>query len=512
MKRIGSIVLAIALSLSMLAGCGGGGGGGSQSSSQALKVGVKSVNQSLDPHYSYGTDCFGTMQVYDTLVTMNETDGFNPCLAERWDISEDGTEYTFYIKKGVKFHNGDELKASDVVFSLERGKASPYVSSVYTMVDTIEEVDEYTVKVVLTEPFVPFLAGISIVYGSIVSQKVVEQYGEEYGKTAESVVGTGPYCVNEWTPGQSLSFKAFEDYHGGAAAVKDVDVKLMSDETTAVVALQTGEIDLFDNVPNINLDSLKQDKNLTVEEFPGMSYVYAVINQEREPFTDDNFKKALACGIDRERFVLFGAEGHGEPCVCPATEGFAGYPAGVEWYEYDLEKAQQYLADSTYDPSRVIEIKAASNTVNQKLATTLQEELTRIGIQSKVLLVERSAMLDDVYGKAEYDISIQNYGIVSKDMDFLFCHLHSSMMGLSGNAALYNNPEMDEYLEKGRSELDPEKRKEHYRGAVELFIEDVVHIPFYYPNINRVYNNRIRMKSTNPNYDMVFLNQVEWNS
>ena len=164
-------------------------------------------------------------------MTALKSDGtIEPRLAESWTIEDGGLTYIFHLKQGVKFHNGEELKASDVVFSYNYAKESPFTASFGALFESVEAVDEYTVKVTLASPFAPFLSNVA---GAMIhSEKAVNDGGDNYGLNP---VGTGPFKFVSYELGQRVTFERFEEYHQGPAALKTIVYKIVADTNTALV-------------------------------------------------------------------------------------------------------------------------------------------------------------------------------------------------------------------------------------------------------------------------------------
>jgi len=198
----------------------------------------------LDPQY---TDVVGGLRIItntnESLVKYNEdTMEYLPWAAEKWEVSDDGMEYIFYLYKGNKFHNGSELTADDVIFTFDRAMNSPYTMNYLSCVKGVKVVDNYTVKIEMKYAYSPFLNLVSIPNLAIVSREAVESSADKYGRNP---IGTGPYKFVEWANGNYIQLEAYEDYHLGSAPIKNIKVKFIEDQTTAVIALQKGELDVF---------------------------------------------------------------------------------------------------------------------------------------------------------------------------------------------------------------------------------------------------------------------------
>jgi len=242
----------------MRTGCSGGGNNAPAASNesgansdQTAETAVKdSVNFSinaepstLDPQKGNDLLTFAVhSQIFDTLVRENADGSLVPGLAEKWTISEDGKEIVFTLRNDVKFHNGDLMTADDVVYSLNRAITSTFTKRITGSMDKAEKIDDSTVKLVLKYSYGPILDCIATTNVGIVPQKAVEANEEGF---ARNPVGTGPFKFKEWNNGEKIVFESFKDYYRGEASIKNLTFKIISDKTSAAVALENGEVDVL---------------------------------------------------------------------------------------------------------------------------------------------------------------------------------------------------------------------------------------------------------------------------
>lgn len=453
-----------------------------------LVIGSKSALDVADPHYSYRSEYLD--QIYDPLLRINANNELVPCLAERWEISEDGLEYTFNLKEGVKFHNGYDFTAKDVKFSFERAAASPYVGMVYTMMDRIEIIDDYTVKLILKYPYSPFLSSIGSSMGAVISEQYVNEVGEEFGKTIETAIGTGPYVLTEWEIGSTVKMQSFENYHKGPAPIKNLEYNIFMEDSMAVIGLETGEIDIYFNIPAIDINNIKSNKSLKFDENSSTKYYYLAMNHSNELFSNEKVRKAIAYAVDRESAFIIASEGNGELANNPISPRFKGMPDDVpDWYENNPEEAKRLLAEAGYPDGLDICIKVPGY---EKIAQVVQESLSQIGINVEIQLQEVSTFVTEVCVNGDYDMSIFEFGALVPDADTLYLHFHENSYGVGGNYSRYIDSEMNELLDQGRKELDTQKREEIYSKVINKFKNEVIQIPLYYPNVNIAYNKDLK--------------------
>lgn len=243
MKKKFWLLVAMVLSVLFLVACGGdpdkksdsGAAGGKR---DTLVIGMGADAKSLDPHASNDNPSSNVrVQIYDRLMDLDDNGVPQPMLAESWERPDD-TTIIFHLRKGVKFHNGDEMKASDVKFSLERALKSPEVSHILDGVKGVEVLDDYTVKVTTEKPMAAILNNLSHTTIAILSEKATTEAGDSFG---QNPVGTGPYKFVSWQSGDRVTLEAFPDYWQGEAPVKNVVFRNIVEETNRTIGLETGE-------------------------------------------------------------------------------------------------------------------------------------------------------------------------------------------------------------------------------------------------------------------------------
>ena len=278
---------------------------------------------SMDPHQGKETPSVQvTNNIFDTLTIVNpETNEVEPQIAESWEQTDDKT-YVFKIRQGIKFHDGSDLTAEDVKFSLERAINSAAVSYVVDFIDTIEVNDEYTVTITTDAPYAPTLRNLAVPFAAIVPKAVVEA-DEEGFKT--NPVGSGPYKFVEWKQGDSVKLEAFDDYYAGAPATKYLQMKVIPEAAQRTIALETGEIDLAYDIIANDKDKVADNADLQLLETPSLSCYYVTMNMKQKPFDDIRVREAINLAIDRQLLVdtiINGAGQVADAIIAPAVFGF----------------------------------------------------------------------------------------------------------------------------------------------------------------------------------------------
>ena len=522
MKKKLLFLLFALLMVALVAGCGSKPAAPAEPAEPAapaadkeMVVGIPKITDSFNFYNTAnGFESISMTQVYDTLVVKDSTGSTVPSLAEKFEISADGKTYTFNLKKGVMFSNGTEFKASDAKYSIDQAMASSWTSWCYATVKDCQIVDDYTIKLNMKTPNVGFLEYLAnYYYSAMLSEAAVKQFGAEYGKTVESTVGTGPYILKEWKAGESLSYDANPNYFKGAPAIQKVKLKTITDVNAAIIAMQTGEINAyFNDIPGINYDAVSKAEKLTMVTFPSTIFFETIMNCKTGPFADVKLRQAVAYAVDRSQMLIVGAEGHGAVADYPGNrQGVTvGDPALKDtWYPVDLAKATQLVKDAGM-AGKTITIKTYATDPYPKLATILQDALTKIGLKAEVQQMERAAFIDEALTKGNFEIGICRWAAGTKDMDeIMFGSLATASIGSAGNWSWYSNPAMDDLLIKAEATPDQEARKQLYASAIKIYDTDVPQIPLYYPDGSRAYSKDLTVDKGNVEYDRIF--DYSWN-
>ncbi len=493
-------VLAVLLALSMaLAGCGGGGQGETSGSGSGDQGGASS-NIDHDRQVVYGgasmivnfnvkyitsaNDIAAADQVYDTLVRKINGE-FVGYLAKDWEISEDGLDYTFHLQEDATFSNGDPITAEDVKFSYEfiRDECSQW-AWVHENLDNVEVVDEHTVILHYTTPDASLLSNLcNTQYGGVFSKKAYEQYGEDYGTSVDTIVASGPYVVTDWEENVSVTMEARDDYYGDEVDLKHLKYVAIADMNAAVVALQTGELDLYFNpLTGVALDTVRAADNVTVSEALTCRNESIYMNCSTGIFTDVRMRQAVAYAINKEEALEVCGSGMGQVVIYPCDLGdrVTANPDYVPetTYEYNVEKAKA-LVEECGNVGATVTIKSYNTEPFATMSVWLQGALSAIGLNAQVETMERSAFLDQL---SRNEVEICPFSWSNTSFDFgaaVGVYMNSANRPTSGNYSQYVNPEADELVALGNSTNDEEQRKEYYRQLMDLFMEEVPAVAMY---------------------------------
>lgn len=435
---------------------------------------------SLDPHQGKETVAVQfTDQIFDTLTVVNaETGELEPLIAESWEQTSE-TSYVFNIRKGIKFHDGSDLTAEDVKFSLDRAIASPAVSYIVDFIDTVTVIDEYTVEITLDAPYAPTLRNLSVPFSAIVPKAVVEKDEAAFIKNP---IGSGPYKFVEWKQGDSATLEAFDGYWKGAPATKNLIMRVIPEAAQRTIALETGEVDLsYDILPN-DLSRINENSDLKLYEAPSLTAFYISMNMNKGPFNDAKVREAINIAIDRQLIIDTIAYGSGQAAdsiLAPAVYGY--FSPGA--YEYNPEKAKQLLAEAGYPDGFETSIWVNDNQTRVEVCQAIQAMLQEVGIKASVEVMEFGSFISET-SAGNHDMAYFGWVTSTTDADYTYYSLeHSSQQGAAGNRTFLNDPEVDALIEKGRTSTDESVRLQAYEELAIKLKEINNNAPVYYTTI-----------------------------
>jgi peptide/nickel transport system substrate-binding protein len=444
-----------------------------------LRVGVQGDPAELDPALVV-LDAASLIidQVYEGLAHEDPALVPKPRLAESWEISDDGLTYTFALRQGVTFHNGREMTADDVLYSIQRvmnpDNASPwkeYTSSI----DTIEAPDASTVVITLKNPDASFLAALCRRGLSVVPQEEVEANGD----LKQVMVGTGPFKFVDYVPNSVVSLEKNKDYWlEGRPYLDGVEFMIIPDDTARTTALVSDTVDMIEAVPHRDILTLQDADGLKLTGDQATNLRWIVFNVRNEPLNNKELRQVIASGIQRQPIIDTAVFGFGTPLhgVYP-SDYWAGFEGNAP--EGDPEGAAAAISEialpENFRPGILTwgEYDFLSST-----SIVVQEQLNQIGIDSEIEPEENATYLDR-YFSGDFDIAVMGAGGYIDPHDFL-----GQSLGTGGvtNAAGYSSEEMDELLRQGIIEQEQDARKAIYQQIQELIIEDVPWIMLYTSN------------------------------
>ena len=484
-KKLLALFLALVMVGAVLPGCGDGskdpgGQGNNGKTGEPVKGGeitvgiAQDLDDSLDPHQTVAA---GTREVlfniFEGLVKPNSDGEMIPAVAEKYTLSEDGTTYTFTLREGVKFHNGQTVTAEDVVYSINRcaavpeGQEKPLVAA-FSAVKSVEALDEKTVAVTIAQRDLEF---ISYMTAAIIPA--------DYENQDTAPVGTGPFRFVSRTPQQDFVMERFEDYWGAPAWLDKVTYKICENADALVMNLNGGSIDLCAHLTSAQASQLNQ--NFQVLEGT-MNLVQAIyLNNQPTPFDNQLVRQALCYAIDRQGIMDMVADGHGTAVGSSIYPAFTKYflPELVDKYPHSVEKAKELLAQAGYPDGFDMTISVPNNyQPHMDTAEVVAEQLREAGINVTIQPVEWSTWLDTIYNGRQFQATV--VGVDAANMTAR-AMLERFTSDYGKNFINYNNPAYDALFQKAINAQDEAEQTDLYKQmetmladtAANVYIQDL---------------------------------------
>ncbi len=353
-----------------------------------LKIANTANITTWDPVMSFSTEAAYTANVYEQLLRINPPGSeqkYTPLLAESWESSADGLTWTFHLRKGVKFHDGQPMNADAVKKSIEAAKDHGGASFIWAPLKSVDVVDENTVKFTLSYAAPMDLIASSLYAAWIVSPKALDAVAADSKYFEQGVDGgTGPYTIESYTPDQEIVFTKFADYWGGWTGTHydKVLVSIVPEATTQQQMLEGGQVDLVSRIPTENLDSFKSNPDYTVREEPSFYNYVGFFNTLHKPLDDVKVRQALSYAIPYADIIKIGAQGLGTQSRGPVPAGVFPWSKDVNQYTYDLNKAKELLAAAGH-PNGGFSINltyAAENDNEAAFAPLIKDSFKQIGV------------------------------------------------------------------------------------------------------------------------------------
>ena len=521
MKKKISLMLAAALTAGLaLTGCGGSktsdttdntAGAENESTAEVKGVDVDTTGylvaalnadiQTADVQKT-SKDYEVPFNIFDRLVDVEVgTDGNSkivPSLAESWDISDDGLEYTFHLRQGVKFHNGNDFTAEDVAYTFHRmltvegGVNTEFIDQIKgadellagetDTLEGVEVVDDYTIKVTLKEPFAGFLASISSPGVSIYDSEATEAAGDQFGMDPAVTVGTGPFEFSSWSFNNQLVLTRNEDYWKGASGLPGVVIKIIPDTETQSMMFESGELDILDlDYAADSVDRFTETYPDQIVQGPRVGIVYFTMNFNKEPFQDVRVRKAVQMSIDRQAILdaLYGGRGQVEQGIFP--HGLIGFNPDQEEIKYDPEAAKALLAEAGYADGFDMEIAAdssASDTMTMALEI-VSDQLAEVGIRAEIKNYDESTWLE-TRKSGELGSFMSTWSADYNDPDNIIYTFFGNEEKTRIRSINYPDTEVMERVAKARTIVNEDERLAEYKALEEKIIhEDAAWVPMF---------------------------------
>lgn len=449
-------------------------------------------------------DYFIPIQIYNRLVeTEVGSDGkpeIVPSLAESWEISDDGLVYTFHLNKGVKFHNGEELKADDVLFTIEKmmdPKEATVNSSVFEnikgakdkldgkadSVEGVKVIDDYTVELTLEEPSGPFLAGLSGAPASIFNKKAVEEGKDKFGFDPEYTVGTGYMKFKDWTQDKEINLVRNDDYFKEPAKVDGVRYLMNIDRATERMMFENGEID-FMRLDKTSYEKYKEDDKHkdNIIDFLAPSMDYMVFNQKDPNMAKVEVRQAISKAIDRETFNKTFYDGEGILLNGVVPPGMPGYKEDLPAIEYNPEEAKALIEKANIDKSHpFVILQNGDSDYTHPMNEMLQKMLKEVGIDAEIKNMDMTSYWDTVFSGEGFSMTIGPVTADVADPDDFYAQFTDEDSKANGYNT--NDPELTKKINEARAITDAKERIAALNELDEIIVKEKA---LYFPIASEV--------------------------
>ena len=501
-KKIVLLVSAICIiSLFLLGGCGNKKPNGEMAadpknpkSGGVLRCALLDDPASLDPasfDEELGIDV--GKEIYDGLVDIDfASNQIIPAHAEKWD-NKDNRIYTFYLKKGTKFHNGKEVTAEDFRYSFDRlldpataakvswlleqvKGATARISGKAASTEGIKVIDKYTLEITLVKPSPGFLSMLAQPGAAVIDRDTIEKAKRAFNSTGakpDVVVGSGPFRLSQWEPKNVIKLVRNEDFYGRKAYLDGINFRIIPDETTTLNEFRAGNLDFIDRVPPGQGSSLDKEFAGQVLRNGMWDIVFYGFNMTKSPFKGNvKLRQALNYAVDREGIIRAVLEGRGEPAKGVIPPGMAEYNKDLTGYTFDPSKAAFLLAEAGYPKGEGLpELELSYNNnreTNQKIAEAVQAQLKVIGVSVKLKGQPLPVYQRDV-GTGNTSMFRLSWSADTLDAGSILYPLFSSK---AENLFQYASPEVDRLLEEAQTTTDSGRRTQLYREIEQKVMQD----------------------------------------
>ena len=479
-KRLTAFLLLAALLCAALTGCGGGSTEQTPAEKEPstpdaapvaneITVGIaQDLDDSLDPHKTVKAGTREVMfNVFEGLVKPTPDGDLTPAVAESYTVSEDRLTYTFTLREGVKFHNGDTVTAEDVVYSINRCAAATETGIVqveaFSVIQSIEALDERTVTITIAEPSNEFLSYLTVAV-----------LPADYDQQDTAPVGTGPFKFVSRTAQDSVVLEKFDEYWGTPANLDKVTLKIIENADSLMMSLQSGAIDLCSHLTSTQVAQLGDDFNVAEGTMNLVQAMY--LNNAEKPFDDVRVRQALCYAVDKQQIIDLAFDGYGSPIGSSMYPAFGKYfdDSLTNYYTRDVEKAKALLADAGYPNGFEMTITVPSNyKPRMDTAEVLVQQLAEIGVKATIQPIEWESWVSDVYAGRQFQSTVVGVDASTMTARALLERFTSDY---GKNFINYNNAEYDALFQQTLTAYDDAGQTAIYKQMLANLTENAANV------------------------------------
>lgn len=476
-KRCLSLLLLAGLLCAVLSGCGDSSTAEtpeSRAAANAIVVGIaQDLDNSLDPHKTVKAGTREVMfNVFEGLMKPTPEGDLTPAIASDYKVSEDRLTYTFTLRDGVKFHNGDTVTAEDVVYSIQRCAAATETGIVpveaFSNITDIQALDASMVTITLAQPDNEFL-----------SYMTTAILPADYDQQDTAPVGTGPFKFVSRTAQDSIVLEKFDDYWGTPAQLDQVTFKIIENADSLLMSLQSGAIDLCAHLTSTQVAQLGEDFDVAEGTMNLVQALY--LNNDVAPFDNELVRQALCYAIDKQAIIDLAFDGYGSPIGSSMYPAFGKYfdESLTDYYPHDTEKAKELLAQAGYPDGFSMTITVPSNyKPHMDTAQVLVQQLAEVGITAEIQAVEWESWVSDVYTNRQFQSTVVGVDASNMTARALLERFTSTA---DNNFINYSNADYDALFAQAQATADDAEQTALYKEmeknltehAANVYIQDL---------------------------------------
>ena len=452
-----------------------------------LTMAQKAEIKTLDPQKATDSVSRSIIKLINqTLVYIDNEGNIVPELAQ--EITKVSPKETLIkIKNDIKFSNGETLTIDDVLFSLERAKASPKMSQDLYMIENFEKVDDRTLKINTLYDAGNLLHKLASGGVAIVNKKAFEE-------DENNIVGTGMFKLKEWVAGEKLVLERNEFFKDSKSNIDTLVVKFVPEANSRMIMLETGEIDLARDLLPLDFQKISEDTKFTTVEVETPSNMFLGFDLRNELLADKRVRQAIAYAINNEDLVKTVFNGSASVATSPVPKITTGHNENSNNYPQNIEKAKQLLAEAGYPNGFNIELFVSEDNQRIDMAVIIQDNLKKIGINAEIKTFQWAAYVSTIENpNIIKPLFIMSWNISNDDPDeVLYPLYHSSQIDAHTNVVFYKNEKFDNLISEARETTDKDKRMKLYEEAQDIIQEDLPHYTLVYPKQNFAYKASIK--------------------